>query len=64
MEKNKLIDTFITGGVGIIGVQWAAIDISVEIYSLFVQSLIATAAIGRLTWDILNKKKQNNEQDE
>jgi hypothetical protein len=62
MEKNKLLDTLITGGIGIVGVQWAAMDITVEMYSLFVQSLIATAAIGRLTWDILSKRK-NNESD-
>jgi hypothetical protein len=61
MEKNKLLDTLITGGLGIVGVQWAAMDITVEMYSLFVQSLIATAAIGRLTWDILSKRKSESD---
>lgn len=61
MEKNKIIDTVITGCLGIIGVQWASVDISVEIYSLFVQSLIATAALGRLTWDVLKSRKKNEQ---
>jgi hypothetical protein len=61
MEKNKIIDTVITGCLGIIGVQWASVDITVEIYSLFVQSLIATAALGRLTWDVLKSRKKNEE---
>jgi hypothetical protein len=58
MEKNKIIDTVITGCLGIIGVQWASVDITVEIYSLFVQSLIATAALGRLTWDVVKSRKK------
>jgi hypothetical protein len=61
MEKNKIIDTVITGCLGIIGVQWASVDITVEIYSLFVQSLIATAALGRLTWDVLKSRKKNEQ---
>jgi hypothetical protein len=61
MEKNKIIDTVLTGCLGIIGVQWASVDITVEIYSLFVQSLIATAALGRLTWDVLKSRKKNNQ---
>jgi hypothetical protein len=61
MEKNKIIDTVITGCLGIIGVQWASVDITVEMYSLFVQSLIATAALGRLTWDVLKSRKKNEQ---
>lgn len=61
MEKNKIIDTVLTGCLGIIGVQWASVDITVEIYSLFVQSLIATAALGRLTWDVLKSRKKNEQ---
>lgn len=61
MEKNKIIDTVVTGCLGIIGVQWASVDITVEIYSLFVQSLIATAALGRLTWDVLKSRKKNEQ---
>ena len=61
MEKNKIIDTVLTGCLGIIGVQWASVDITVEIYSLFVQSLIATAALGRLTWDVFKSRKKNEQ---
>jgi hypothetical protein len=59
MNTDKAIDTLLTTTFGILGVHIAGIEITADIYAMFVQSLIATAAIGRLAWDILKDKKKD-----
>lgn len=57
MIKDKIIDTIITGSTGLILINWTA-EIPIEtIYQLFVQSLVATATIGKLLYDVLKSKK-------
>lgn len=60
MNYNKVIDTILTGGfsIGAIELVSQLKDLQ-EMYALFVQSLIATAAIGRLTYDIVYRKKSD-----
>jgi hypothetical protein len=58
MNINKTLDTLLTSTAGIAGVELVSnLQEFQDIYGLFVQSLIATAAIGRLTYDIVYRKK-------
>lgn len=58
MNFNKALDTILTSTAGIAGIQIiGSLQDFQDIYGLFVQSLIATAAIGRLTYDIVYRKK-------
>lgn len=51
--KEKIVDTIITGSTGFILIDWSA-NLPVEtVYQLFVQSLVATATIGKLLYDVL-----------
>jgi hypothetical protein len=58
MNINRTLDTLLTSTAGIAGVELVSnLQDFQDIYGLFVQSLIATAAIGRLTYDIVYRKK-------
>ena len=59
MHKN--IDTVLTGFTSICTIQLfhSAQDVA-NIYSLFVQSLVATAAIGKLMFDYYKHKNKND----
>lgn len=59
MHKN--IDTILTGFTSICTIQLfhTAQDVT-TIYSLFVQSLVATAAIGKLVFDYIKHKEKND----
>lgn len=65
MNTNKILDTLLTGSVGIIGVNLVEMIREVanvkDVYLMFTQSLIATAAIGRLFYDIISAKNKKNE---
>ena len=58
MQKN--IDTVLTGFTSICTIQFFnSLEDITAIYSLFVQSLVATAAIGKLLIDYYKQKKDN-----
>jgi hypothetical protein len=59
MHKN--VDTILTGFTSICTIQLfnTAADVT-TVYSLFVQSLVATAAIGKLLFDYYKHKKDND----
>jgi hypothetical protein len=59
MENTfKSIDTIMTGAGSIILINWFG-QLPIEtVYSLFVQSLVATATIGKLLADWANSKKK------
>lgn len=66
MDHTKILDTFLTTGAAIIGIQWfSTLDDVESIYTMFVQSLVATAAIGKILFDIIktnkNEKTRNND---
>ena len=60
MSKN--VDTVLTGFTSICTIQFfnSVEDIEV-VYSLFVQSLVATAAIGKLLFDYYKHKDYKND---
>ena len=58
MQKN--LDTVLTGFTSICTIQlFNSVEDITAIYSLFVQSLVATAAIGKLLFDYYKHKNSN-----
>lgn len=58
MQKN--LDTVLTGFTSICTIQlFNNVEDITAIYSLFVQSLVATAAIGKLLFDYYKHKNHN-----
>lgn len=54
--KDRILDTILTGSTGFILIDWTA-NLPVEtVYQLFVQSLVATATIGKLLHDVLKAR--------
>jgi len=60
MHKN--LDTVLTGFTSICTIQlFNSVEDITAIYSLFVQSLVATAAIGKLLFDYYKHKDSKND---
>jgi hypothetical protein len=57
MEKYKIIDTALFGSGSILAIQFTSVLPIETIYMLFVQSLVATATIGKILWDIAKADK-------
>ena len=57
MEKYKMIETALFGSGSILAIQMTAALPIETIYMLFVQSLVATATIGKILWDIAKADK-------
>jgi hypothetical protein len=58
MDKFKILDTALIGSGSILFIQWTSTMPIEQVYQLFVQSLVATAAIGKILWDVANKNKK------
>lgn len=51
------VETFATGSVGILFIQALSFAEMESVYKMFVQSLVATAAIGKIVYDVLALRK-------
>jgi len=57
MEKYRMIETALFGSGSILAIQITSVLPIETIYMLFVQSLVATATIGKILWDISKSDK-------
>jgi hypothetical protein len=57
MERYKMIETALVGSGSILAIQFTSVLPIETIYMLFVQSLVATATIGKILWDIAKADK-------
>jgi hypothetical protein len=61
MQLQKLADIAYTAFTGICSIRlFVSVSDMEAIYSMFVQSLIGTAAIGKILWDILSSKQKKD----